>query len=114
MMSVLVVVSVVGSVAVTIMDVVEVIVVDDGLVPTGLAVGVRVVVVLDVREGVLVVVTIVAGMSVAVVDVVDMVVVVDSGVAAAGSVFVGVVGMCGVIGGGHVCSLEWVIASETM
>lgn len=110
----LVVVTIVGRVAVVIVDVINVIVVRHFVMSAGLTVDVVVVKVLDVRERVLVVMTIMAGMGMSFVDVVDVVVVVHGCVPAAGPVFVAVVGMYGVVGCGHGCSLEWVTASATM
>ena len=111
---VLVVVAFVESVTVPFMEVVDVIVVDHSLVAARFTVGMVVARVFDVREHVLVVMAFVNGMGVALVDVVGVALVVGSGVPAAGPVLVGVVGMYGVVRSGHVGSLEWVTASETM
>ena len=90
---VLVVVISVGSVAVPVMLVVDMVAVSDGLVPAVRSVSVPVRGVGQVRQRMLVVVTRVLGVSVALVDVVDVTLALHAGMAAAGSVFVIVCGM---------------------
>jgi hypothetical protein len=90
---VLVVVIAVGSVAVTVVLVVDMVAVSDGLVPAVRSVGVPVRGVGQVRQRMLVVVTRVLGVGVALVDVVDVTFTLHSGMAAAGPVLVLVCGM---------------------
>ena len=90
---VLVVVIAVGSVAVPVVLVVDMVAVSDGLVPAVRSVSVPMPGVGQVRQRVLVVVTRVLGVGVALVHVVDMTLALHAGMAAAGSVFVIVCGM---------------------
>ena len=90
---VLVVVIAVGSVAVPVMLVVDMVAVSDGLVPAARPVSVPVPGVSEVRQRVLVVVTRVLGVGVALVDVVDVTLALHAGMAAAGPVLMIVCGM---------------------
>jgi hypothetical protein len=111
---VLVVVAVVGGVAVTVVEVVDMIFVGGRLVPATLAVDVVVLGVVDVGESMLVEVAVVADMGVTIVDVVGVTFMRNSDMPAVGPVLVSVIGMDSVFSGGHVCSLEWLTASTTM
>ena len=104
-----------GGMAVPVVDVVDVIVVRDGDMSAGFAVGVIVSGVLGVALGAaLIEVPVVRGVKVAVVDEVDMVPVGDGDVSATVTMHVGVVGVLDV-GGGHGCSsCECRMASLTM
>lgn len=110
----LVVVVGVRGVTVSVVDVVEVVVMGDGLMPAGVAVDVVVAGMFDVGQGVLVVMAVMADVGVTVVDVVGVAIVVDRDVPAAGPVFVIVIGMNRVFGDAHGISFEWLMASATM
>ena len=90
---VLVVVITVGSVAVPVVLVVDMVAVSDGLVPAARSVSVAVPGVSQVRQRVLVVVTRVLGVGMALVDVVDVTLALHAGMAAAGPVLVIMCGM---------------------
>jgi hypothetical protein len=102
---VLVPVSGVGRVTVAIVDVVDMIVVGNGLVPTIGTVSVRMLRVGDMLQRVLVIVVTVGAMSMTIVDVVGMPLMLDCGVPARRSVLVGVALMHGVFGNAHCSSL---------
>ncbi len=111
---VLVVVASMGSVAMPVMDVVDMPIVVDRLVPAVDTVLVAVVVMLDVGEGMLVVVAIVLIVGMAVVDVVEVPIVVDGCMSAVGAVGMAVVVVNRVVVHCHGISFTWCTASATM
>ena len=112
--SVLVVVTFVGGVAMSVVDVIEVPLVLHSLMTAIGTVLVAVGGVFSVGEGVLVVVSIVLAVGVPIVDVVDVTIVVDRRVPAGGAVRMAVIIMDGVVVRGHGASLAWLTASATM
>ncbi len=112
--SVLVVVAFVGSVVMSVVDVVDVSVVLNRLVSAVGTVLVAVAGMLDMGERVLVIVAIVLAVGVTVVDVVDVSIVVDGDVATVRAVGMAVVTVDGVFGRGHGISFAWLTASATM
>ncbi len=112
--SVFVVVAFVGSVAMSVVEVVEMSLVLHRLMPAIGTVFVGMLGVLDVREGMLVVMTAMLAVGVTVVDVVGVTFVVDRRVPAIGTVDVAVLIVDGVVGRAHVASFAWLTASATM
>jgi hypothetical protein len=104
---VLVVVIAVGGVAVTVVLVVDMICVSEGLVPALWPVSVLMPGVGQVRQRVLVVMACVLGVGMALMNVVDVTLALHAGVPAAGPVVVVVFGMNFVPGGRHGSSLLW-------
>jgi hypothetical protein len=112
--SVLVVVVVMSSMAVSVVDVVDVPIVLYRLVPTAGSMEVAVAGVFDVWQRVLVVVAGMLTVGMAVVNVVDVPAVVDGDVSAVGAVGMLVVVVDRVFGHSHGISFAWLTASATM
>lgn len=112
--SVLVVVVALGNVVVSVVNVVDVPIVLDCLMPAVGTVLVAVVGVLDVGERVFVVVAVVLAVGMAVVNVIDVAAVFDGDVSAVRAVRMAVVVVDGVVGRGHRISFAWLTASATM
>ena len=112
--SVLVVVAFMGSMAMSVVDVVSMSVVLHRLMPAVGTVLVVVVGMFDMGERMLVIVVIVLAVGVTVVDVVNVSVVVDGNVAAVRAVSMGMIAVDRVLGGGHGISFAWLTASATM
>jgi hypothetical protein len=102
----LVPVTFVGCVTVPIVDVISVVTVRDGLMPTAFSMGVLMVGVLRMSQVALVIVIVVGAMGVAIVDVIDVTLVLDSRMSASGSVLMGVIFMHVVLTRTHGFSLR--------
>ncbi len=112
--SVFVVVTLMGGVAVSVVEIVDMPIVRHCFVPAVGTVFMGVGGVLDVGEGVLVVVTFVLAVGVSIVDVVGVTIMVDCGVSAARTMDVAVLVVDGVVGRRQGVSFAWLTASATM